>query len=140
MLRLRLNKLGHEGVHGRFIAIGKKDRAGIRAEGIDEAGAIILLILARLFMLLDEVRIVILDIAYGHEATLDMGTHLLLVKIETVFSLTHQGSLALQLEEILLGLCIYHRAVVIGFGGQIDLCAVYMQKAARLASGKGCSF
>jgi len=62
LLRLRI----HERRHGGVVAIGEKHRAGVRAQRVDEPGAVVLFVLARLLVLLDQARVVVVDMAAGN--------------------------------------------------------------------------
>ena len=137
VLGLRFDELGDESVDGGLIAVGEEHRAGAGAEGVDQAGAVVFLILARLLVFFDEVGVVVLDVAGGDEAALHVGAHLLLVEVEAGLGLADEGAGLLELEEIGVGLGVNGVAVVIGFRRQIDLCAVNVEEAVRFAGGEG---
>src|SRR6188474_1969537 len=56
-------------------AVSQEDGTGVRGEGINQTGAVILLHLAGFFVLLDDVAAVVVDLARGDEAGLDVIAH-----------------------------------------------------------------
>ena len=117
----------HELIDRRGIAIGEEHRAGIRAQRADEPRAIVFLIATRLLVFLDDVVLVILDVADGGHADLHVLAHSLLVKIDARFRLADQRAFVLQPEEILPRLFINHGGIGIRLRRQIDLRAIHVQ-------------
>ena len=119
--------------HGRLVAIGEKDGAGVGAQRVDEPRAVVLLVPARPLVLLDEPGVVVVDVADGDESPLAVRAHLLLVKVEARAGLAHEHAVALEPEEILPRPGVDGVAVGIGAGRQVDFRAVDVQQAARPA-------
>ena len=96
-------RAGHEGVDRFGIAIGEEDGAGIGTQGSDQPRAVVLFIATRLFVLLDDVPFVVLDVADGGDASLDVVSHALLVEINAGLRLANESAVRLEGEEVLPG-------------------------------------
>ena len=115
------------------VAVGEKDRAGIGAQCADEPRAVVLFVAPRLLVLLDDVLLVIVDVADGDDAGLHVGAHLLLVKVEARLGLALKDALLLQAQEIFACLGVHGVRVRIDVGGKIDLRAIDVEQAPRMA-------
>ena len=71
-----------EGVDGWGLAVGEENRAGICVEGADESGAVVFFVFPSFFVFFDDVVFVVLNVANGGDAGLNVVTHLLLVEVE----------------------------------------------------------
>ena len=134
---LRLHEALNQGADAWTLAVGEEDRAGVGIECVHEVRAVVFFVLPGLLVLLDDVLLVILRVADGDEAGLAVTGDDLTVEIHRGFGLTHQNPLRLQPVEILACLRIHRCGIGIDFRIEIDLGAVHMQQAERLALGKG---
>src|SRR4026208_1486142 len=65
-------RFSNEGVNLRTITVSEENGTCVRAQCADQARPIVLFVAPRLFMLLDDVALVVLDVADGGEPGLDM--------------------------------------------------------------------
>lgn len=129
-----------EAVDGGRIAVGQEDWAGVGAQGADEPGAVIFFVPPGFLMLLDDVALVIFDVADGGHADLDVGAHALLVKVNAGLALADQGAFLLEFEEVLAGLRVNGVGIWVSRRRQIDLGTIDVQEAVGMSSGEGGGF
>lgn len=122
-------------VDGGGFAVGEEDGAGIGAEGSDEAGSIVFFIFSGFFVFFDDVVLVVLDVANGGEAGLDMVAHLLLVEVEDGGGFALEGAVRLHLEEPVSSGLVDDIGVGVGFGGEVDFCTVDVHEAMGVTFG-----
>jgi hypothetical protein len=84
-------------------------------------------------VLFDDVALVIFDVTDSGETCLHVAAHALLVKVNARLRLSHEGSALLQRHEIFVRLCIDRVRIRIGLRRQIDLRAIHVEQAVRLA-------
>ena len=88
-------------------------------------------------MLLDDVLLVILDVADGGDAHLHMLTHPLLVEIHARLRLADQRAFRCSARKFSRASAYTASRVRIGLRRQTDLRAIHVQQAVRLARGQG---
>ena len=131
-----LHEAFNEGADARTLAIGEEDGAGIGAEGVHEARAIVLLVRPGLFVLFDDVLLVVLGVADGDESGLAVAGDGLPVEIHRGLRLTREDAVLLHALKALLGLRIDRVGIRIDFRVEVDLRPIDMQQAVGLAFGE----
>ena len=129
-----------EGVDGGGVAIGEENGAGICAEGIDEAGAIVFFIGASFLVFFDDLVFVVIDVAEGGDSRLEVVTHPLLVEIDGGLGLADQGAIGLEGEEIFEGFVVDGIAIGIDVCGEVDFCAIDVEEGEGVIGGEGGGF
>ena len=101
--------------------VREEHRLVVRRERLDVAGAVVLLVRARLLVLLDDVADVLLHRGAGDEAGLPVGPHLLRVHVEARRRLPPQHPPARELVEVPLRLLVHLGRVLVRPLRKIDL-------------------
>ncbi len=109
-----------ETIEHLVVAVGEEDRAGVGIGGGDVVGAIVFLVPAGELVLLDQVLLVFLDRGPGHEAGLDVSSHLLLIDIEAGLRFLDEDAPFDQFLEALGGLFVDFAVIVVELGREID--------------------
>ena len=130
------NGLG-DAVDLRMVPVRQENGSRVGAEGVDETGAVVLFVFARLFVLLDDVLLVVLDMADTGEACLHVGSHLLLVKVHAGACFPHERSRRFQPQQLSFGGCVDDVRVGVGVLGKIDFRPVHMEQGVRIAACEG---
>jgi hypothetical protein len=125
-----------EGLDARAAVVGKKDGAGVGAEGVHKGGAVLFLVGAGLFVLLDDVVLVVFDVTDGDETGLAVVADGLAVKVHAGGGFALEDAVGLQFFEGGAGLGINGRGVGVDVRVEIDLRAVDVEEAQRIASGE----
>jgi len=129
-----------EGVNSGDIFVGQKDGAGVGAEHVGEAGAVVLFDLAGFFVFFDDVVFVVLDVAGEGDAHLGATVHDLTIEVEAGLGLADEDPVFLHLVEVGAGVGVDFFAVGIDLGGELEFGALDAEKAVRESLGKGAGF
>ena len=134
-----------DGVNFPGAAIGEEDGAGVSAECADELRAVVLLVLPRALVLLDDVvceRVgdalvdVVVHMADGGEAGLDVCAHALLVEVKGGRGFAAERAVLLEALEVRLGERIDGVGVGVRVGGEFEFGAIHAEECVRLAFGE----
>ena len=114
----------HQGVNCRTITVGKEDGPGLSIERIDMANAVALLLLKRIFVLLDGSVLVFVDRATRHNANLAAPVHDKLVEEKTRSILTHERAVGNALAQQIATLFVHLVGIHIHLGIELGFRAV----------------
>ena len=134
--RRGFQRVGDEPVDSRGVAVGQEHGAGVGAERADEPGAVVLFVAPGFLVLLDDVALVVLDVADGCETGLHMRSHALLVEVKARLALADERAVFLEREKVFARPFIHRIAVWVGLRRQVDLGAIHAEQRVRLARGE----
>jgi hypothetical protein len=120
--------------------VGEEDGTGLRPDGQQMPGAIVLLVGPRLLVLANQIVIVLVYRETGRHAALRVGAHREPVDIETRRILDHEGRGLPESREVVGRLRISDFGVWVRVRWQIDLGPRHVQEADRIAVGESPSF
>jgi len=129
-----------QGLELRGAPIGQEDGAGLGSGGQDVAGAVILLGLAGLLVLLDQVLVILVHRKGAGDSGLDVVAHLKAIDVQRWLLIQDQDPLAPKAGEVLSRLAVHRRVVGVDAFGQVDLGARHVQEAHGLAFSQGGGF
>ena len=134
--RLAAVDLPRQRVDRAIGAIGQKHHAGLRPKLDDVARAIVFLVAARALVLLDDVRLVLVEREAAGDAGLLVRAHAQSVQVQRRGLVEHERRALAQRREIRPRLFVHLRRVRIGAGRKIDLRPRDVQKTERIAGGE----
>ena len=129
--------VGDDRVDRLVVAVGEERRTRVRLKRLDVARAVVFLVLARLLVLLEDAREVVLRVEARHDARLRMGPHRLAVGVVLRLRVLDKRAVRPQRVKRAARLRIGLRRRAGRTVGQVDLGTRDVQKALRIARGQG---
>ena len=120
-------------VNERRIAVGQEGRAGMRMQGHDVAGAVVLFILAGLLMFLDDVFSVFVGGNRSEDAGLDMIAHFQAVNVEMFVLVEFERGLFAEAFEVGEGFGVDFIVIEVNAGFEFDFRFGNTEEAQRIA-------
>ena len=128
--------LVHERVDGGDFAVGQEDRAGLRTERHDVAGAVVLLVAAGGLVLLDDAGIVFGGGSGARDADLRAAVHGERVDVEIRLGIMGEGGRRAEAFEVRERLVVYGVGMDVRARGELDLGAGDAEESQGIAFGE----
>ena len=128
--------VGDEGVDRRDVAVGQENRAGLRTERHDVAGAVVLLVAACRFVLLDDAGIVFGGGSGARDADLRAAVHGERVDVEVCLGIMGEGGRRAEAFEVRERLVVHGVGMDVRARGEFDLGAGDAEEGQRIAVGE----
>ncbi len=119
-------------VDRRGCFVREEHDAGLRAQLDDVARAVVLLVAARTFVLLDDVRLVLVDGEAAGDSRLLVSCHPQTVEIQRRLAVGLERRASAQRIEVLARSCVHLRRVRVGSGREIDFGASNVKETERV--------